>query len=147
MTARFETDLNIRVIGNRSWMLLDDLVFYSERYQGHVVAPAGFQTDLASIPRLVWTIFPKVGLHDKAAVIHDAGYGNALTTYHEDRAQRQRIFTVKRVADDLFLEGMEAENVNRLGRWFMWRAVVNFGSPEGHPLAANRHSAEAMTWV
>lgn len=143
MGARFETALKIQVIGNRSWMLVDDLVFYSETYGGRFVAPAGFQTDLASIPRLVWTIFPKVGLQDKAAVIHDAGYANALTTYHEDRFQRQRIFTVKRVADDLFNEGMQAAGVNCVSRWCMYQAVKRFGTPEGHPLAANSVSAEA----
>lgn len=141
--AHFASDLNIRVIGNRSWMLLDDLVFYSAVYRGLFVAPAGFQTDLASIPRLVWNVFPKVGLHDKAAVIHDAAYANALMTF-EDRLARRRIFTVKDVADTLFREGMEAEGVNVCSRWFMYRTVLVFGSPEGHPLAANRSTAQAF---
>jgi hypothetical protein len=125
-------------------MLIDDLVFYSEEYRGRFVAPAGFQTDLASIPRVVWTLFPKVGLHDKAAVIHDAAYANALTTFHEDRYARRRIFTAKTVADTLFDEGMKAAGVKGIARWFMQHAVVVFGSPEGHPLAENRVSAKAF---
>jgi hypothetical protein len=144
MTAHFATALKIEVIGNRSWMLIDDLVFYSGQYRGRFVAPAGFQTDLASVPRLVWNVFPKVGLHDKAAVIHDAGYANALTTYHDNPMACKRIFTVKSVADDLFREGMVAEGVHAVSRWFMYQAVKRFGTPEGHPLAMNRATAEAV---
>src|SRR5688572_26980965 len=125
-------------VGVRSWMLTDDLVFLSEKYGGQVSAPRGVQTDLASILRLFWTIFPKVGGHDKAAVIHDGGYAHYLVTAHGDR-----IHTVKRVADTLFYEGMRAEGVNRLAARLMYHAVHLFGNPETHPLAANRIGAHA----
>lgn len=39
-----------------------------------VTVPAGFQTDLASIPRLFWRIFPPMGPWNKAAVVHDFLY-------------------------------------------------------------------------
>ena len=111
-------------------MLTDDLVFYSAKYRGMFIAPRGFQHNLASIPQIAQSIIPKVGRYDKAAVIHDGAYGNVLTT--EDG---KRIFCVKRVADDLFYEGMKAEGVNGLLAWMMHRAVVIGGNPAGHPLA------------
>lgn len=119
-------------------MLVDDLIFYSNIYRGVFIAPRGFQTDLASIPWWAQSVFPIVGDQDKAAVIHDAGYGNSLINMSRDR-----IFTSKHVADTLFDEGMFAEDVSPLRRWFMYRAVVIAGDPDGHPLAANHARATA----
>jgi hypothetical protein len=127
---RFLSPLRMETIGDRRWLLIDDLIFQSAKYRGIVVAPRGFQTDLASIPRLAWTFVPKVGKWDFAACVHDAGYGNALVTEHGDR-----IFAVKAVSDTLFLEGMHAQGVNGFLAQFMYRAVSLFGNPEGHPLA------------
>lgn len=127
---RFLSPLRMETIGDRRWLLIDDLIFRSEKYRGIVIAPRGFQTDLASIPRLAWTLVPKVGKWDGPSVIHDAGYSNALVTEHGDR-----IFAVKAVSDNLFLEGMHAQGVNGFLAQFMYRAVSLFGNPEGHPLA------------
>jgi len=130
MTARFLTPLRTETIGERRWLLTDELVFYSAQYRGIVVAPRGFQTDLASIPRAAFLIFPKVGLWDHAAVIHDSAYGNALVTDKGDR-----IFTTKTVADNLFREGMKANGVWSIAARLMYRTVYLFGNPKGHPLA------------
>lgn len=126
----FLTPLRTETIGERTWILTDDLQFYSAKYRGIVIAPRGFQTDLASIPRAAWVLFPRVGLQDAASVIHDAAYSNALVT-----VQRDRIFTVKKVADDLFREGMQAKDVNGFAVRVMYRTVKLFGNPDGHPLA------------
>lgn len=136
MTARFCTPLRTEKICERRWMLVDDLVFLSDLYPGYFIAPRGVQTDLASIPRIYWTLFPKVGKQDKAAVIHDGGYGHYLVTEHGDR-----IRTAKHVADNLFLEGMRAEGVNRLSARIMFTGVKFFGDPKAHPLAANHIGA------
>lgn len=37
----------------------------------HIVVPSGFPTDLASIPRIFWSLLPANGWWEKAAVIHD----------------------------------------------------------------------------
>lgn len=131
--ARFLTPLDLRKLGERTWLLLAHLEFYSARYQGTVIAPRGLQTNLASIPRLAWVVCPPIGWYDPAAVIHDAAYGNALVTPNGDR-----IFTIKAVADNLLLEGMDAMHVNPVVRQTMTRLVRWFGNPDGHPLAANR---------
>lgn len=132
MTSAFLSPLRMETIGEREWLLTDDLVFFSAKYRGVVIAPRGFQTNLASIPRLLWTVFPKVGRQDRAAVIHDAGYGHALVTQNGDR-----IHAVKHVSDDLFYEGMRSDGVNGLSAQVMYRAVVLCGSPSQHPLAAH----------
>lgn len=133
--ARFITDLDTRTLSNGEWLLLNDLVFYSKKFDGYLVAPVGFQTNLASIPQIVHSIFPKQGKHDKAAVIHDAGYGNALITLHGER-----IYVGKDFSDELFLEGMLAEGVPNWRAKVMYFSVHKFGDAAGHPLASNAPS-------
>lgn len=139
MSAEFLTPLRLEKIGPKRWILTDSLVFYSSKYRGKFIAPRGFQTDLASIPQLAQWLVSKVGPWDKAAVIHDAAYANALIT-----ASGDRIFCVKPVADDLFLEGMQAENWNGTRAKMMHRLVVLFGNPQGHPLAQNTAEAAEL---
>jgi hypothetical protein len=140
--AAFNSDLVMKKVGKRTWSIVDDLVFYSAKYRGIVIAPAGMQTNLASIPRISWTIFPPIGWYDLAAVIHDGGYSNSLVT-----KDGRRIFTVKKVADDLFLEGMLAMDVNAVVACIMYSAVVIGGSPDGHPLAKNARRQYADDFV
>jgi hypothetical protein len=131
--AAFLSELEVRKIGERTWMLLSDLIFYSELYQGIFIAPRGFQTNFASIPQVAFALCPPIGWYDYAAVIHDAGYVNALVT-----PENERIFTIKAVVDNLFFEGMAAKHVNPFVRQAMYQAVKAFGDPDGHPLALNR---------
>lgn len=35
--------------------------------------PDGFQTDLATVPRIFWAILPPNGVYERAAVLHDFG--------------------------------------------------------------------------
>lgn len=129
VAPRFLTPLRIEKIGDRRWLLIDDLIFRSAKYPGLVVAPRGFQTDFASIPRFVWSIWPPVGRWDWAAVVHDGAYGHALMTPHGDR-----IHAVKHVGDDWFNEGLQACGVSWFTRVNLVRAVRWFGDPDAHPL-------------
>ena len=50
---RFETDLEIMPLSDgETWMVREDLVYYSAVLQQQVTVPSGFATDLASIPKL-----------------------------------------------------------------------------------------------
>lgn len=72
--------------------------------------PAGFQTDLASIPRIFQSIVPKIGKHIQPAIAHDFCYaGNTDLTKEE--------------ADLLFLDGMKSTGVWWLRRRVMYLAV------------------------
>lgn len=77
---------------------------------GDVISvPAGFRTDFASVPRVLWTIVPPVGLYGKAAVIHDFLYVFKLRTRAE--------------ADRIFLEAMAVLGVPLVQRTLMYQAV------------------------
>lgn len=54
------------------WTLAQD--YTRETSLGTITVPAGFVTDLASVPNQVWHAFPKFGKWTGAAVIHDFLY-------------------------------------------------------------------------
>lgn len=132
MTSVFLTPLRVEKIGPQTWLLIDDLHFQSQALDRIVIAPRGFQTDFASIPRFLWSIFPKVDRWDAAAAVHDAGYAGALTDIDGNR-----IAVTKKESDRLFLEGCRALKVNVIIARIMYVMVRLFGDPLDHPLVAN----------
>jgi hypothetical protein len=100
--------------GRQLWQVTRDLTYElgSKGSGVCITVPAGFYTDLASIPRLMWTLFPPDGQWVKAAVIHDYLYlFKGLGIY--SRAQ----------ADAIFLEAMEVLGVSWAQRSLIYRAV------------------------
>jgi hypothetical protein len=92
---------------NRSWVVVQDLVF------GPYTVPAGFVTDLASLPAFLrWWTDPW-GRHGHAAIVHDLLYWTQKTT--------------RRQADDVFLRGMKALRVRTTQRYALWLGVRLFG--------------------
>jgi hypothetical protein len=132
MIDGFVSPLRLEKIGKRTWILIDDLVFESARFNGRFCVPRGFQTNLASIPRIAFVFFPPIGHYDRAAVLHDAGYGNSLVSSKGDR-----IFMIKRFTDQLFYDAMLCDKVGEKTAKMMYKAVDLFGNADGHPLAQN----------
>lgn len=73
------------------------------------IIPKGFVTDLASVPRIFWSIFPPYGLYLRAAVVHDYLYANQIGD--------------RKWADDVFYALMEAYEVEGWRRNLMYAAV------------------------
>jgi hypothetical protein len=119
MEAKFLSELLLRDVGGGRFDLLGPLRFYSKELDRIVEAPAGYNTDLGSIPPWVpgWMI-PKLGDYDYPAVIHDAAYDHVLGGL---------LGATKDQADRLFLEGMAARNVNLVQRRWLYLAVHWFG--------------------
>lgn len=69
----------------------------------------GFITDLASIPRAFWDIFPPSGKYTKGAVLHDFMYTKQMYT----RAR----------SDSIFLEAMQVSGVGLFTRWSIYTGV------------------------
>ena len=109
---RLERIEDISDDGRGTWRLLDTVVFLSARY-GRIVAPAGFVTDLASVPRLPVAYFLAGGLAHAAAVVHDWLYDSHELT----RAQ----------ADAVFREAAQACGVSAWRSWLMWAGVRRGG--------------------
>lgn len=127
----FLTPLRIQRLENGEWILIDHLIYESdnEMFKGTLIAVAGFQTNFASIPRPLWSIFPKMGKWDMAAVMHDAAYGHSLYT-----PDGQRVNLIKKYADRLFYDAMRECGVNIINARIMYTMVKVFGNPKEHPL-------------
>lgn len=83
------------VSGSKQFTLTTDLVFYDSQKNITVTIKAGFETDFASIPRLVQNIIPVNGRHRLPAVVHDflcdsRGHVDGIKFY--TRAEADNVF-------------------------------------------------------
>ena len=90
------------------WTLEAPLIYVSADCDAYV-GPAGFVTDLASIPRLLYALVPVNGRHRAAAILHDWLYEVQTRTLAE--------------SDALFLAAMADSGVRWTQRYAMWAAV------------------------
>ncbi|WP_080206390.1 DUF1353 domain-containing protein [Salmonella enterica] len=112
--SRFTTPAILEMLGHYNWRVYEPFAFYLSDDESDVIdVPAGFITDLATIPRIFWILLPPDGKYAKAAIIHDYMYATALRT--------------KREADLIFLDGMTVLGVPRWKRTIMYYAVRIFG--------------------
>lgn len=113
--SSFTTTADMRIEGEFTFQMLAAFEFHVGQYPSEeiVTVPAGFVTDLASVPRALWSIFPPHGSWAKAAIVHDYLYSSGKTS---------RVY-----ADRVFLEGMEVLGVPLLKRQLMYWAVRLFG--------------------
>jgi hypothetical protein len=95
----------------KTWRLTQDFGFAigSEDSEKTVDVPAGFATDFASVPCILWIVLPKWGKYGNAAVIHDY-------LYYEQSTSRL-------TADNIFLEGMMVLDVPRWKRYCLYSGV------------------------
>ena len=92
------------------WRLIQPLTYREPDVM--VTVPAGFGTDLDSVPRIPGVYALAKGRAVKSAVIHDYLY----------REQRPRAF-----ADSVLLDAMAVEGVSNPIRWTIYAAVRVFG--------------------
>lgn len=97
--------------GTKNWVVEEPLIYIS-KFHGPITVPVGYETDLASVPRIVWSIIrPDDPTVRRAAVIHDYIYTN-LTNY-----------ITKKEADDLFHVMLLEDCTYPLKARVMWCAV------------------------
>ncbi|MFV2733470.1 DUF1353 domain-containing protein, partial [Escherichia coli] len=79
--SKFTTPAVLEMLDDYRWRLVEPFEFWLTDNPVDVIAvPAGYVTDLASVPRILWSVFPPHGRYAKAAIIHDWLYDNALRT-------------------------------------------------------------------
>lgn len=78
-----------------------------------ITIPAGFVTDLATIPRILWSILPPHDYYAKAAILHDYLYENAIGT--------------KKEADLVFYEALGVLGMPKWQRKLFYWGVRCFG--------------------
>lgn len=79
--SKFTTPAVLEMLAHYRWRVYEPFEFYLSDDNSDIISvPAGFVTDLATIPRIFWTLLPPDGKYAKAAIIHDYLYDNALRT-------------------------------------------------------------------
>lgn len=108
----FLTSLELREADNQDdgkWVVCAPLVYASLAAARTITVPAGFQTDLASVPRLPVVYWLTGGTSNKAAVVHDYLYSTGLVP--------------RAVADAVLREASQVTGVPGWRRWVMWAGV------------------------
>jgi hypothetical protein len=117
----FKSELVLQAGRRHRWIVREPLVWQPHRLgstawtRAPITVPIGFQTDLASIPRIIQWL-PHMGVNGRsrrAAVLHDYLY----------RTPGYR----KADADLVFAAALSAENVATAAIWLMYYAVKWFG--------------------
>lgn len=111
--SRFDTVLDMRVADanrdNGQFILDNPLAYLSDHLGRTVIVPAGFQTDLASVPRLpvIYMLFGNRAR--QASVVHDYLYGSGEVS--------------RKDADEVFYEAAVATGVPKWAAKAMWTGV------------------------
>lgn len=110
--SSFTTPIKVEALETgRQWKLLEEFVYDVGELGGgdSIIVPAGFITDMGSVPRIFWNIIDPWGRPAKAFLIHDYLYSTH---------QRSRL-----VSDAILLEAMEVLGVHPFKRWLIYRGV------------------------
>ena len=115
------------------FVLSEPLVFLATRLGLRIEVAPGWETDGASIPRILWAwADPWNGPYLAAAVIHDA-------LYRSHALCRQR-------ADDVLLDGMRACRVRPSQAWAIW-VGVRIGGWAAYDQVTKDQQLEYRRWV
>lgn len=102
------------VEGSRKlYKLKNNLIYLSEGYGGMYSVPAGFNTDFASIPRILRSLVPQDSRQAEPATLHDYFYTRG-TKYN---------YMTRGLCDLLFLEALKANKIGLLKRYAMFLGV------------------------
>jgi hypothetical protein len=101
------------------FILAAPLVYRSDVAARVIVVPAGFQTDLASVPRLPLVFLLAGDCAREAAIVHDYLYSTHLID--------------RKTADAVLREASACTGVSALRRWLMWAGVRIGGASHWGP--------------
>jgi len=114
--SSFTENLIVSPLKNgRNWVVRKEF-FYDVGFEGSgdtIVVSCGFVTDFTTVPRFLWSIFPKWEKYGNAAIIHDYLY------FSHERTREE--------ADKIFYEGMIVLGVSKLKAQILYNAVRIFG--------------------
>lgn len=93
-----------------------------------VTIPVGYKTDFASVPPILWGVFPSIGRHNLGSVVHDYMYDNRL--FEAQMGEKE----ARKFADSQFLyfanligpkHKVRHYIMYRMVRWFGRKAWIN----------------------
>ncbi len=124
--------------GPRAFTLRADLVHEARPRPGHpgggttYVVPAGFTTDLTSVPFPLWALLAPFGRQTRAAILHDHAVRSLRPPLRTPRRLRER-----EEADLRFREALLDSDVPRLRAWLLWAGTsLDRLLKHAHPLVS-----------
>jgi len=108
-----ETRLILRYLGKNKWQVEEDCEMKLPIVGSKIVIRKGFKTDLASIPRIAYSLFPRSVKYNLAGTIHD---------YLYDSGKFKR-----KMCDKIFREILKLSGVKKRRYDKMYWAVRIFG--------------------
>jgi len=120
--SRFTGPADLRHMGAgrwRSWQVLRPIVYEigAEGSGVEAMVPVDFETDGASVPRLLWPLLPPTGRYLRAAILHDYLYTRIKA------GEPHALIRTRAAADREFRRAMAACGVSAPTRWLMWAGV------------------------
>jgi hypothetical protein len=123
--GKFQTKLRVEKLGERSWRLIEPLIYRSDNV-GLIVVDAGFVTNFASVPRLPFMFLLFGGVGDEAATLHDWLYRREHTTSTGIGAKIDRE-TADKVLRGVIIECLTQDGASlfraKATAWAMWAGV------------------------
>jgi hypothetical protein len=101
----------LRYIGAGQYATVGTTEYVGERDVIHI--PSDFHTDLASIPRVFWSLMPPCGVYEQAAVAHDWLCTEGIRSG----------FVTSRDADGIFRRIAREGGTGFVARWILWCGV------------------------
>lgn len=117
---KFFDPLVVQWTGDNQWILHNEIRCESEDGEVFYI-PAGLTTDLASIPRALWSFLSPQGPWARASVLHDWLYEQK---YYSDKMS---LHDARRKCDRVFWEAMRDDGVDPETRNMIYAAVRAFG--------------------
>ena len=116
--SSFTDNLIISPLKNKEnwWVLRKEFCYYVgfEGSDDIITVPPGFVTNFASVPKILWGIFPPYGEYGSASVVHDYLYFTHQRTKEE--------------SDYIFYEAMIVLGVKKNRAKFYYNTVKMFGN-------------------
>ena len=106
-----DDSVTVRTASDNTWVVVEPVVYRGRTDVFEV--PRGFETDFATVPRVVVWLIPRFGRYTRPAILHDW-----LVTEGIDRGQ-----VTPREADGIFRRSMRELGVPVVRRWLMWTGV------------------------
>jgi hypothetical protein len=110
----------------RPWELVTPCVYYSTLLGEEIVVPAGYATDLASVPRIPFVYSRYGNTAVVPAIIHDWLYENTDHTYSRKQADQVFLEAMSLIKDPPRATQRQMMYLGvRIGGWRAWRNYRN----------------------
>lgn len=142
--VRFNARMNITYADNASrklkkdhWRVMNKFRYYIGEKNSNrwVDVPAGYLTDGASVPRILWSLIPPWGQYGQCAAMHDYLCEWLMINEKQSDGTIKKIPILRKECDEIFYESLKVVGVPAYKRFMIqtgvssYRIVANVNTP------------------